>query len=220
MPAKRTLRAVLEERLRDDLSEGWRLAVATTGCPQDALTAGERAQYARLAVAGHRRRTWLLGRQALRTLLTQLGEPPDTSALRFPHAQLSLSHSGGVAVATAADPAARGAGIDIEPFDLERLGGPSEALARFFLLPDEQAWLGEQPAPERPPHLLRLWTVKEAVFKANLANHGTGLHHYRLADCAAVQGTAGCVQQDAQFGYRTMHAHGLVVTTAIARGPL
>lgn len=204
----------LENEVSEALAGQWTVAVATTGCPVDALTAGERRQYAGLPPVGPRRLSWLLGRAALHRLLTRLGQPADTAALRFPHPRLSLSHTGGVAVAaTPVALAAAGVGIDIE-----MLRQPREALARFFLDPAECAWLAAQPAPERPAHLLRLWTVKEAVFKANPANRSTALHQYQLADCAAVRGIA-VLHPDCTFDYRSADVDGHLVSVATCRKP-
>jgi hypothetical protein len=148
---------------------GVRLVTATRPLSVDDLTAGERATFERL-VGTLRRQDWLLGRAALKRLLGGA----DTSGVSFPHASLSLAHTAGVAVAVAGGSAA-GLGVDFErwrPADLRT--------ARFFLHDDE-----------RLEHdLLRLWTVKEALFKATPANGGAQLLDYRLNDPASLDGTA------------------------------
>ena len=138
------------------------------------LSAGERAAFDRLT-GELRRRDWLLGRAALKRLLGGA----DTSTVRFPHPRLSLAHSGGVAVAAALDRGAPHAGLGVD-FELWR--APDARTARFFLHADER--------PREASGLLRLWTVKEALFKATPANAGAQLLDYRLDDPGAAAGTA------------------------------
>jgi hypothetical protein len=143
----------------------WRdvsLAVATA--PATVLTAGELAA----APDGPRRHDWLLGRAALKA--HGIG---DTSTVAFPNRCLSLTHSAGVAVAARCDGDQAGVGVDLEGW---RTIDPRTA--RFFLKPNEQG------------DLLRLWTVKEALFKATPANAGAVLVDYEVDDPLAMEGTA------------------------------
>jgi hypothetical protein len=140
------------------------LAEATTPAPLAQLTAGERA----LLPTGERRHDWLLGRAALKA--AGVG---DTSTLVFPHRCLSLTHSAGVAVAARCDGDQAGVGVDLEAW---RTIDPRTA--RFFLRPGEAG------------DLLRLWTVKEALFKATPANGGVALVDYEVDDPSALEGTA------------------------------
>jgi hypothetical protein len=143
----------------------WRdvsLAVATA--PATVLTAGELAA----APDGPRRHDWLLGRAALKA--HGIG---DTSTVAFPNRCLSLTHSAGVAVAARCDGDQAGVGVDLEGW---RTIDPRTA--RFFLKPNEQG------------DLLRLWTVKEALFKATPANAGAVLVDYEVEDPLAMEGTA------------------------------
>lgn len=128
------------------------------------LTAGERAQ----VPAGARAHDWLLGRAALKA--HGIG---DTSIVAFPNRCLSLTHSAGMAVAARCDGTQAGLGVDLEGW---RTIDPRAA--RFFLRPDEQG------------DLLRLWTVKEALFKATPANAGAVLVDYRVDDPQTLEGTA------------------------------
>ena len=137
------------------------------------LTGGERRQ---LPDAGsRRRRDWLLGRAALK----QVVEGGDTSLLCFPHRCLSLTHSAGVAVAARADGGQAGVGVDYE--------GPHATdprIAPLFLVERERA------AAAGPDDLLRLWTVKEALFKATPDNLGATFLDYEVAEPAALIGEA------------------------------
>ncbi|MBW3575221.1 MAG: 4'-phosphopantetheinyl transferase superfamily protein [Actinobacteria bacterium] len=146
---------------------------------QEALTAGERRQWHALA-PGPRRQDWLTGRAALKALLPATA---DTSTMSFPHRNLSLTHSCGVAVAVGIEADAdddhsvvAGAGVDHEPW---RSTDPR--MARFFLHPHERS---------TPLGLLRAWTVKEALYKAVVANHRSTLLDIVLDDAAVTTGTA------------------------------
>jgi acyl carrier protein len=165
------------------------LLVAVGGTPLDPaeLTPGEADQLTAVPGAA-RRRSWLRARRAFRAALTGCGRDADTSAWRFPSPVASLSHSTDLAVAAVlpgpAGPVA-GVGVDLE---LDRT--PDRRTARFFLTDAELGWLHTLPVRARPPALLRLWTVKEAVFKADPANADGALGHYAVADPAASRGTA------------------------------
>lgn len=132
--------------------------------PAATLTAGELA----VRPDGPRRQDWLLGRAALKA--HGIG---DTSTVVFPNRCLSLTHSAGVAVAARCDGDQAGVGVDLEAW---RTIDPRAA--RFFLGPDERG------------DLLRLWTVKEALYKATPANAGAVLVDYRIDDPCALEGTA------------------------------
>jgi hypothetical protein len=140
------------------------LVVATTPAPLSTLTPGERARLP----DGPRRHDWLLGRAALKA--HGIG---DTSLVAFPNRCLSLTHSAGTAVAARCEGDQAGVGVD--------LGGwrtIDPRAARFFLRPQET---GDR---------LRLWTVKEALFKATPDNAGMAFVDYALADAEAHEGTA------------------------------
>jgi hypothetical protein len=141
------------------------LAATTSPVAVDALTVGERAQLP----DGPRRGDWLRGRAALKALL----DDDDTSTVAFPHRRLSLTHSAGMAVAARCDEGQDGLGVDFEGW---RTIDPRAA--RFYLHDHEQG------------DLLRLWTVKEALFKATPSNGGAMLLDYRVADPCLLAGDA------------------------------
>jgi acyl carrier protein len=97
------------------------------------------------------------------------GLPADPAGYRFPHPRASVTHTdrAGAAAVLLGGPAA-GVGVDLEHDQPVSL-----AAARFYLRDDE-------------PHddLLRLWTVKEAMFKADPANATRLLRDYRADDPA------------------------------------
>ena len=67
---------------------------------------------------------------------------------------------------------------------------PKPGSERFFLNAQEQVWIHTAPPISRPRELLRLWTVKEALFKANPHNRDSLLGHYGLIDPEALAGQA------------------------------
>ena len=143
---------------------GLPLRLAAAAEPASALSAGERAAFDRLK-AERRRQSWLRGRAALKALLGDV----DTSALRFPHPEISLTHTEDVAVAVACA-GAQGVGVDLE------VRPPSERAARRFLS------AAEFDASGGPDGWLRLWTIKEARFKADLRNKGRTILEYAVDD--------------------------------------
>ncbi|MGH9226671.1 MAG: 4'-phosphopantetheinyl transferase family protein [Acidimicrobiales bacterium] len=152
-------------RLAAELGVDLRLAQATDPLDEDDLSDGERRRAARIPNQW-RRDDFRRGRRALRH-----HGVADSSSLTFPHARLSLSHAAGLAVAVWCD-GVSGVGVDIEPYrDIDLRA------ARFFLRPDE-------PQPTDGRELVRLWAVKEALFKATPANAGLTLLDIALDDPA------------------------------------
>jgi phosphopantetheinyl transferase/acyl carrier protein len=189
------------------------LAASSTPLGLDQLTPGERAAFSALPPAGPRRHSWLMARRALRMALAASGRPADTSQFTVPGPVMSLSHTAQIAVAavTPAVPAAvTGVGVDIET---ERT--PRPAGARFFLAGSEQRWLAALPEAARPGALLRLWTVKEALFKSDVANDRASLRDYEVAAPRAYLGYAAR-DQHVQFRYRTVAVPHGFLSVAIA----
>ncbi len=176
------------------------------------LTSWERAQLSALA-GSERRRQWLTSRHALRVLLGLLGLPRDTATCSFPHPQVSLAHTGGGAVAAGSvGPRPAGLGVDLET---DRRVDPRAA--RFFLDEAEQAWLAAVPATAYAAEHLRLWTVKEAVFKADLANRDAVLRDYTTLPGAA-WGRARRRGTDSFFGFTSARFQGAHLSVAAAHG--
>jgi 4'-phosphopantetheinyl transferase EntD len=172
------------------------------------LTAGEQADFAKLT-APPRRESWLRGRAALKRLLASLGGSDDTSTLKFPHPRLSLTHSDAwaVAVGTASE---KLLGIGV---DLEVKSGPKPDAARRFLNPAEMVWLRRMEEEERPRMLHRIWTVKEAAFKADPQNQGRTLKDYGMADPGYVAGKAR--RGERVFYYASFEVPGGFLSVAV-----
>ena len=141
------------------------LAVATSPVAVDDLAAGELARLP----DGLRRHDWLLGRAALKALLGIA----DTSSVVFPNRSVSVTHSTGLAVAARCDGPQAGLGVDLEGW---RTIDPRAA--RFYLHAHERG------------DLLRLWTVKEALFKATPDNDTAVFLDYEVDDPDAVGSAA------------------------------
>lgn len=184
----------------------------------DLLSNGELAQYC-LLEGPLRRRSWLTGRAALKRVLRRLDLGSDTSRIEFPAAEFSLSHASEIAIAVActqkgqsADSARPyGLGVDIEKDKPVR-----PETARFFLSPNEQERLTRQ--NERPEvALLRTWTIKEAVFKADRGNRGRLLSDYHLLNAAAREGIAHLKTESptpVAFHYISQHLAGWHISVA------
>jgi 4'-phosphopantetheinyl transferase EntD len=133
-----------------------------------------------------RKESWLRGRAALKRLGAAIGVGEDTATFQFPHPKLSLTHSETWAVAIGSNsPKLAGIGVDLELKSI-----PKPEAARRFLNPSEMVWLRRMDELEHPRLLHRLWTVKEALFKADPGNQGKTLKDYALADPGFVAGRA------------------------------
>jgi len=176
--------------------------------PEARLTAGEQADLAKLT-APARRESWLRGRAALKRLLSSLGGSDDTSLLKFPHQRISLTHSESWAVAVGtASQKLRGIGVDLEVKSV-----PKPETARRFMNPAEMVWLRRMEEEERPRMLHRLWTVKEAAFKADPQNQGKTLKDYGMADPGYVAGKAR--RGELEFYYASFEVPGGFLSVAV-----
>src|SRR5262249_45079558 len=145
----------------------------------------------RACPAGPRSSEWLPGRAALRQPLTRLPYPADTSQLTFPNRHVSLTHSGRTAVAAwsggTRSPDGRavlGVGVDVET---DR-SGLNQRAGQLFLSARELAWVASLAEAAQADARLRLWAIKEALFKANPATHDRVLAHSSSAQPGARYG--------------------------------
>jgi phosphopantetheinyl transferase len=146
----------------------------------------------------------------LKELLLRASEDPDTTRHPLASAHSSLTHSHGISVAVLMAPGrARGIGID-----LERGRTPRPESARFFLTRDERALLATRAGRGDADELLRLWTVKEAVFKAHPRNGGRLLLDYELAEPFALAGHASAPDRSA-LRYATLPVPAGFLTLAL-----
>lgn len=214
--------AFLEESLADALNKAAKhemaslffvdLSIAASECFE--LTSTEAAEGSRFTDPS-RLSSWRRGRAALKLLLQRLGLPADTSTIALPHRNFSLTHSADLAVAARVRMQCGnalkliGTGVD---FEAHRQVNPRSA--RFFLQQSELNWLGQCSEVQKNSQLLRLWTVKEAIFKADITNRSASRlpGEYELTEPAAVCGKA---VHPALPGIRFFYA-----STALNEGPL
>ncbi|MDQ3610103.1 MAG: 4'-phosphopantetheinyl transferase superfamily protein [Actinomycetota bacterium] len=103
-----------------------------------------------------------------------------------------------------------GTGVDVE-LTARR---PDPRSARFFLRADER------PSELSAAELLRLWTVKEALFKATPDNAEIVLLDYRLADAGAATGrAAGPGGEQLAYASALVPDGVLTVAVCLAGGP-
>lgn len=149
------------------------------------LSMGERRVYNGIKV--ERRLTeWLTGRSALKAAAAAAGVSVDTSCLKLPHRWLSLTHCAGTAIAVCAEPrgagAVLGAGVD---FERDRL--LNRETLHFFANDEELTGLDTNTNAT----ILRLWTIKEAAFKACPDNRCLVLADFVIRDlCSDGSGQA------------------------------
>ena len=175
----------LKSALADPLGLDVQFNVASGPVSASALSLAEQKRYQVLEDTA-RAESWLLGRAALKTLSSQLDGCADIDDLSFPNARFSLSHSAHAALAVSESSGClEGIGVDLE---IDAHIQP--AAARFFLTDDERGWLQSQATEGWPHHLLRIWCIKEAVFKANPANAGKLLADHELRCPANGKGEA------------------------------
>lgn len=201
----------LEERLETELGISLRAAVTMKPIDVNRLSSKERSH---LETLGNDRRlvSWLTGRAALKTLLTRLGEPDETMELEFPHRRYSLTHSGSyaVAVGTSSDELV-GIGVDLEIHRPVR-----RETSRVFLDDREQAWLESCHETSITKELLRLWTVKESLFKSDPENGKRWFSDYRIETPSAQSGRAFLKDaSDAELRYTTVEFYEGFLSAAV-----
>ena len=184
----------LEDFFSRSLARDARLVVVRTPVDPARLSRPEQLS-ASLIRSPERQSQWLRGRAALRALMMRMKRFPTTAGLRFPHPELSLTHTGEVAIAVGVE-GADGVGVDLET------KVPSDRAARRFLSPRE-----------RGGDARRLWTVKEACFKADLENAGATVSQFEIAEPASAVGRARRAGRD--FLYASTEAFHGWLTVAV-----
>lgn len=182
------------------------------------LTPFERTRYAEMKHE-HRKLSWLRGRKALRLICRKSGLDsldPTEAVIQMPHPQLSLSHSGEFAIAAACNEKT-GIGVDLE---LER--PVKHGMSRFFLSERETNFVNSLEECEQNDNMLRLWTVKESLFKSDLNNSGKTVLKYELVDAALLTGLAStdtkCGESKLQFKYASKKLDKYWLSIAVPHG--
>jgi hypothetical protein len=197
--------------LDDELDVPLKIVISSEPVALHQLTPEEQARLDGLA-ASPRRLSWLKGRLALKGLLNSLGEDQETAGISFPNPRFSLTHSGDYAIALGTACAKLGGiGVDLE-VNRPILG----ETARFFLTEPEQAWVMNVDESLRTANLLRLWTIKEALFKSDPRNPERWFADYSMEAPAALGGRAfvrGCEAEE--FRYFCFDVDGGFLSVAV-----
>lgn len=205
----------LEKRLQGVL--GYKIAgsIYCGELPAPALSPEEEKQL--LLLRNERRReSFIRGRHVLKNVLSKMGRACETSVIGFPNRNLSLSHSRNCAVAVGvADNTVKGIGVD-----LEFMRETKDGMMRFFLTPEESEWLTALSESERNMQIIRLWTVKEALFKADMHNASLTMRDYKLVLPAVPMGKATRgVEEPYVFKYASFSVGDAWITVALSVAP-
>ena len=151
--------------------------------PLSQLSLNERKVYDSFLTQS-RKTDWLKGRNALKDLLLKNGRSTDTQRLNFPNQAFSLTHNDGMAIAIAMDDVA-GVGVGFEAWHKVKA-----KMVSWFLTNPEQSWLSTLSTARYDKEFVRLWTVKEALFKAAMNNQQLGFVDFQLDKPSAMAGKA------------------------------
>ena len=125
---------------------------------------------------------WIRGRSALKKVFEHLNKSIDVTKISFPDECFSISHTEDCAVAIGileSVESSNGVGIDLE---LSRKVDAKHT--RYYLSKYESDLVNSN------DDLLRLWTVKEALFKADPSNDGGILKNYNVKNPKTLKGEA------------------------------
>ncbi len=127
-----------------------------------------------------KRSSWLRGRAALKEILNDVSSSRDTAAFPVPNPKCSLSHTDSVAVCVAR---VKGSGVGIDIEGAREVRPPTK---KFYLTEIEQ----EQMDCSSQDDLLRMWTVKESLFKADMQNANKTVLKYVTENASLFTGVA------------------------------
>lgn len=151
------------------------------------------------------------GPEALAAALRAAGRPEEPIE-SWPCPFASLTHSGEVAVAVALPPEVRAIGIGV---DLEHDRPVKPGMARLICDEHERAWLASVPADCYAHELLRLWTAKEALYKADPEQGDAIVADYALASPSAAVTTGGRVGSSHHATLMSLRQVGAVISVAL-----
>lgn len=151
------------------------------------------------------------GREALASALRAASRAADAVS-SWPCPFASLTHSGDVAIAIALPPdvCATGIGIDLE---LDRPIKPG--MARLICGERERAWVSSLPAERQAAEVLRLWTAKEALYKADPGQGDAIVADYTLAQPGRAVTTGGRLDSQRHATVTSLRSAGAVISVAL-----
>ncbi len=194
----------LELDLKRRLNEPVCLTLARAPLADNFLDSVDRQRLSSFSTSA-RKKQWLRGRSALYAIAAKLEMNIPLSALDPPCPGISLTHNGKISIAAGVG-SRRGIGVDFESW---RLIEP--AMLRWFLTESEQQQLAVPSNFTR----LRLWTIKEALFKASSENQGLLLTDFEIDEVAAMTGCARNCTSNSQLHYTSFMLRQGVLSIAI-----
>jgi 4'-phosphopantetheinyl transferase EntD len=181
------------------------LASARAPLAEHLLDSADRQRLASFTTTD-RKNQWLRGRRALSAVAAKLDIETRLSALNPPCPGISLTHNGRISIAAGIS-TAQGIGIDFESW---RQIEP--AMMRWFLTETEQNQLLVPSNFTR----LRLWSVKQALFKASSANQGLLLTDFKIDEVAVMTGHArNCSRGNSELRYTSFMLRQGLLSIAI-----
>lgn len=195
----------LEFDLRRRLDRPVCLASARAPLAEDCLDSVDQQRLSSFTTTA-RKNQWLRGRNALQAIAAKLDMDTLLSALNPPCPGVSLTHNGKISIAAGIS-AVQGIGVDFESW---RQIEP--ATLRWFLTESEQYQLAVQSNFTR----LRLWTIKEALFKASSENQGLLLTDFEIDEVSAMTGGArNCTRANSRLRYTSFMLRQGLLSIAI-----
>jgi hypothetical protein len=151
------------------------------------------------------------GEDALAIALRAAGRTRD-AVDRWPCPFASLTHSADTAIAVALPPHVHADGIGI---DLEHDREIKPGMARLICGAHERAYVASLPAGRQPAEVLRLWTAKEALYKADPAQGDSIVAEYTLARPDAPVTTGGRLDSSHHAMVTSLRPAGAVISVAV-----
>ncbi|HWS41144.1 MAG TPA: 4'-phosphopantetheinyl transferase superfamily protein, partial [Arenimonas sp.] len=159
----------------------------------------------------NRKTEYILGRHALKEVLSKINHDNDTSKISWPHLNCSLSHSDGYAVAVSCLES-QGIGIDLQ---LNKT--PPATMAERILSKQSFAYWQALPNENKATELQRLWTVNEAIYKACPVPQQPNFRCYQLSSPQCMQSDGFIDDTQYQFSIHSAKlVHGYI-TIALRR---
>ena len=151
------------------------------------------------------------GREALSRALSAAARTLDTIE-HWPCSYASLSHSGDVAIAIVLPPSIDAIGVGI---DLEHERPIKPGMARLICDAHEHAWLAALPTERRAAETLRLWTAKEALYKADPVQGDAIVAEYALARPGDEISVGGRLNSEHHAKVTSLRHDGAVISVAL-----
>jgi 4'-phosphopantetheinyl transferase EntD len=151
------------------------------------------------------------GPEALASALRAASRPANAVS-GWPCSFASLTHSGDVAIAVSLPSGLDAIGVGI---DLEHDRPIKPGMARLICGERERAWLSSLPAERQAAEVLRLWTAKEALYKADPTQGDAIVADYTLAEPGRAVTTGGRLDSTHHATVTSVHFVTAVISVAV-----